>query len=222
MRILLAEDDRMLADAIARALSQSAHSVDVVHDGKAADLALSSHEFDLAILDLGLPYLDGFEVVQRLRARRSTVPTLILSVRDSVEDRVNGLDIGADDYLTKPFHLYELEARVRALIRRAHAFHSPEVTCGDLRLDVAGRRIYHGEQPIDLTAREFATAELLLMRPGRVVTRQTITDHLDGWGEGLSNNAIEVLIHRVRRKLEPCGVEIRTIRGMGYLLEHAR
>lgn len=221
MRILLAEDDGMLADAISRALSQSAHSVDIARDGRAADQALADNPYDLAILDVGLPFIDGFEVLRRLRSRRSQVPVLILSVRDGVEDRVNGLDLGADDYLTKPFHLFELEARVRALIRRAHAQSSPEIIHGRLRIDVVGRRLYCDDLPVDLTSREFATAELLLMRVNRVVTKQQLVDHLYGWEEGLSSNAVEVLIHRLRKKLEPSGLQIRTIRGMGYLVEHA-
>lgn len=221
MRILLAEDDTMLADAISRALSQSAHSVDIARDGRAADSALTDNSYDLVVLDIGLPLMDGFEVLRRLRTRRSQVPVLILSVRDGVDDRVSGLDLGADDYLTKPFHLFELEARVRALIRRAHAQSSPEIIHGRLRIDVAGRRLYCDDAPIDLTSREFATAELLLMRVNRVVTKQQLVDHLYGWEEGLSSNAVEVLIHRLRKKLELSGLQIRTIRGMGYLVEHA-
>ncbi len=161
-------------------------------------------------------------MLRRLRARRLRVPVLILSVRDSVEDRVNGLDLGADDYLTKPFHLFELEARVRALLRRAHEMASPELEHGRLRLDSSGRRLYCEGQPVELTSREFATIEVLLMRVGRVVTKQQLVDHLYGWDDGLSSNAVEVLIHRLRKKLEPTGLDIRTIRGMGYLVEHAR
>ena len=222
MRILLTEDDAMLADAVSRALSQAGHAVDVARDGAAADSALAANPYDLAILDVGLPLFDGFEVLRRLRARRLRVPVLILSVRDSVEDRVKGLDLGADDYLTKPFHLFELEARVRALLRRAHEMPSPELEHGRLRLDASGRRLYCEGQPVELTSREFATVEVLLMRVGRVVTKQQLVDHLYGWDDGLSSNAVEVLIHRLRKKLEPTGLDIRTIRGMGYLVEHAR
>lgn len=222
MRILLAEDDAMLADAVSRALSQAGHAVDVARDGGAADAALAANPYDLAILDVGLPVFDGFEVLRRLRARRLRLPVLILSVRDGVEDRVNGLDLGADDYLTKPFHLFELEARVRALLRRAHDMPSPDLVHGRLRLDASGRRLYCDDQPVELTSREFATLEVLLMRVGRVVTKQQLVDHLYGWDEGLSSNAVEVLIHRLRKKLEPTGLDIRTIRGMGYLVEHAR
>ena len=221
MRILLAEDDGMLADAVSRALSQAAHVVDIAPDGGQADRAMAANEYDLAILDVGLPVFDGFEVLRRLRGRRSTVPVLVLSVRDTVEDRVNGLDLGADDYLTKPFHLFELEARVRALIRRAHARAISDIVHGRLRIDTVGCRLYCDERPVELTSKEFGIAELLLMRAGRVVTKQHIIDHLYGWDDTLSSNAVEVMMHRLRRKLESTGLEIRTVRGMGYLVDKA-
>jgi two-component system OmpR family response regulator len=219
MRILLAEDDRMLADAVARALRQLAHSVHQVEGGRDADDALASSEFDLVILDLGLPQLDGFEVLRRLRQRRSRVPVLVLTVRDAVDDLVTVLDLGADDYLTKPFQLAELEARVRALIRRAHGAAGGQIEHGALRLDVAGRRLFCNSQPVELSAREFAVLELLLLREGRVVTKQQIAEHLYGWEEMSSSNAVDVFIYRLRRKLEACGVDVRTVRGMGYLIE---
>ncbi|MFM8609695.1 MAG: response regulator [Burkholderiaceae bacterium] len=221
MRILLVEDDEMLADAVNRALTQAAHAVDVATDGQAADASLATGTYDLVILDIGLPGIDGLEVLRRLRRRKSKVPVLVLSARDTLEDRVAGLDLGADDYLTKPFHLFELEARVRALIRRANAQFDSEVVHGRLRIDVAGRRLYCDDQPVELTSREFAVAEMLLMRAGRVVSKQQIVDHLYGWEEPLSSNTVEVLIHRLRKKLEHSGSDIRTIRGMGYLVEHA-
>ena len=212
----------MLADAVQRALSQAAHAVEVARDGAMADGALATRAYDLAILDIGLPVFDGLEVLRRLRARRNRVPVLMLSARDGVEDRVAGLDRGADDYLTKPFHLFELEARVRALLRRAHDMPQPDIVHGRLRLDVGGRRLYCDGQAVELTSRELATVEVLLMRVGRVVTKQQLADQIPGWDEGLQSNAIEVLIHRLRRKLEATGIDIRTIRGMGYLVEHAR
>ncbi|MCC6533898.1 MAG: response regulator transcription factor [Burkholderiales bacterium] len=221
MRILVVEDDAMLADAVARALTQSAHAVDIARSGEDADRALSAIVYDLVVLDLGLPGLDGFDVLKRVRARRSTVPVIILTVRDSVSDRITGLDLGADDYLTKPFHLSELEARVRALIRRANAGASSELLHGRLRLDMAGRRLYCDAQPVDLSARELAVVELLLLKEGRVVTKQQIVDHLYGWEEGSSSNAIEVFVYRLRRKLEHTGVVIRTVRGMGYMIERS-
>lgn len=220
MRILLAEDDEMLADAIFRTLSQSAHLVDIARDGGAAVHALLSAEYDLLILDIGLPVMDGLEVLRRLRLKKPELPVLMLSVRDGIHDRVKGLDLGADDYLTKPFHLFELEARVRALIRRAHAPAGLEIIHGRLRIDLTGRRIFCDAQAIDLTAREFALVELLFMRIGRVVTKQQIIDQLYGWEDGMASNAIEVLIHRVRKKLEHANCNIQTIRGMGYLVDH--
>jgi len=219
MRILLVEDDKMLAQAVERALRQSAHTVQRAATGPEAERILSGTEFDLVLLDIGLPQVDGFEVLRRMRSRRNRTPVLVLTVRDSVEDRVAGLDLGADAYLTKPFELAELEARVRALIRRSHAAASAELVHGPLRLDTAGRRLYCHGQPVELSARELSVIELLLLREGRVVTKQQIVDHLYGWEEAASSNSIEVFVYRLRRKLEGCGVDIRTIRGMGYLIE---
>jgi len=219
VRILLVEDDLMLAGAVARALRQSAHAVDTLASGDEADHYLTANEYDLVLLDVRLPKLDGFEVLRRLRQRRNQVPVLILTVRDAPEDRVTGLDLGADDYLNKPFNLPELEARVRALIRRSHASASPELLHGPLRLDMAGRRLYNAGQPLDLSARELAVTELLLLKEGRVVTKQQINEHLYGWEETSTSNAVEAFIYRLRRKLEPSGVDIRTVRGMGYLID---
>jgi two-component system OmpR family response regulator len=219
MRILLVEDDSMLADAVARALRQSAHSVQTARNGLEADQALAANRYDLLLLDVGLPKMDGFEVLKRLRQRRSSVPVLILTVRDAVEDLVKGLDLGADDYLTKPFELAELEARVRALLRRANATAQPDLVHGRLRLDVAGRRLYCDDRPLELSARELGVVELLMMKEGRVVTRQQIAEQLYGWEDDSTSNAIEVFIYRLRRKLEPSGMDIRTVRGMGYLID---
>ena len=209
----------MLADAVARALTQSAHAVDVVSTGADADKALIGTDYDVVVLDIGLPQLDGLEVLKRLRARRSGVPVLVMTARDTVEERIAGLDLGADDYIIKPFHLTELEARVRALIRRAHAATSPDLVHGHLRLDTAGRRLYVDEQPMDLSARELAVLELLLLRVGKIVTKQQIVDKLYGWEDVSSSNAVEVFIYRLRKKIDASGVNIRTIRGMGYLIE---
>lgn len=222
MRILLVEDDPILADALSRALGQSAYAVDVVGDGAQADAALALEIYDLAILDIGLPGLNGLEVLQRLRARKSHVPVLMLTAFDTLADRVKGLDLGADDYLAKPFDLPELEARVRALIRRGSANPTPSLHHGRLRLDSAARRVYHDEQPVELSAREFAVLELLLMREGRVVSKEHMVNHLYGWGDEVGANAIEVYVYRIRKKLEPLGCEIRTVRGMGYLMERER
>jgi two-component system OmpR family response regulator len=222
LRILLVEDDTLIADAVARAFGQAAHAVDVARDGEAADQALAAEAYDLVLLDIALPKIDGLDVLRRLRARRSTVPVILITVRDSLEDRIDGLDCGADDYITKPFHLSELEARARAVVRRTHSGSTSDLVHGRLRLDIAGRRLFADEEPIDLSVREFAVAELLLTRTGKVVTKQQILDKLYGWEEGSSSNAVEVFIYRLRKKLEPFGIDIRTIRGMGYLIEKAR
>jgi len=219
MRILLVEDDAMLAETVARALRQSAHTVETAARGDQADELLQHGDYDLVLLDAGLPGIDGFEVLRRLRRRRNAVPVLILTARDEPADRVAGLDLGADDYLTKPFHLSELEARVRALIRRSHASGSPELAHGPLRLDAAARRLFCNGKPLEVSARELAVLELLLLREGRVVTKQSITDRLYGWDEPLSSNAVDVFVHRLRKKLQPSGVDIRTVRGMGYLVD---
>ncbi|MGE4240005.1 response regulator transcription factor [Ramlibacter sp.] len=218
MRILLVEDDKVLADALVRALAQAAYTVDAIDTGELADVALAQHPYDLAILDIGLPGISGLEVLRRLRARKSLVPILLLTAFDTLQDRVKGLDLGADDYLAKPFDLPELEARVRALLRRG-AQATPDIEYGDLRFDTVARRLYHRDQPIDLSARELALIELMFLRVGRVVSKEHITNQLYGWGDDVAPNAVEVLVYRVRKKLESFGCEIKTIRGMGYLIE---
>ena len=219
MRILIAEDDPLLADGLTRSLRSGEYAVDCVHDGASADHALSTQTYDLAILDLGLPRLDGFEVLKRLRRRAATPPVLILTARDALQDRVRGLDLGADDYMTKPFELPELEARVRALIRRTVAGGNTLIRHGRLALDTTGRRVTVDDQPLDLTARELGVLEVLMLRSGRVVSKDQITEKLYSWDEEVGANAIEVCVHRLRKKIEPSGISIRTIRGLGYLME---
>lgn len=219
MRILIVEDDAVLASALTRALNQAAYTVDVVDNGEDANEALKGHPYDLVVLDIALPELDGLTVLRRLRDRQVHVPVLILTARDTLEDRVMGLDSGADDYMTKPFDLPEFEARVRALIRRGHFNSSNSLTHGKLRFDSAAKRLFYNDQPVDISMRELAVIELLLSRQGRVVTKEQLVDHLFGWGDVANSNAIEVYIHRVRKKLEPFGIDIRTVRGMGYLLD---
>ena len=220
MRILLVEDDKVLADALSRALVQSAHAVDIVATGEGADNALALGIYDLAVLDIGLPGLSGLDVLRRLRARKSTLPVLMLTALDALEDRVRGLDLGADDYLAKPFDLPELEARVRALLRRG-SNSTPYLEHGLLRFDTVGRRVFYDKRPLELSPRELAVLELLLMRAGRVVSKEQLVNHLYGWDDEVGDNAIEVNVYRLRKKLEPLGCEIRTVRGMGYLMDRS-
>jgi two-component system OmpR family response regulator len=219
MRILLVEDDALLADGLARSLRQSGYIVEVASDGKTADLWLETEAFDLAILDLGLPELDGSTVVQRLRRRKQSTPVLILSARMALEERVRLLDLGADDYVVKPVALVELEARVRALIRRGQATPEPFIQLGRLRLDTVGKRAWFEGEALDLSAREWAALEFLAKRVNRIVNKEQIMHTLYSWEEEITPNAIEKFISRLRSKLEPAGITIRTVRGLGYFLE---
>jgi two-component system OmpR family response regulator len=219
MRILLAEDDSVLADGLTRSLRQSGFVTDCVKNGVEADSALSTQDFDLLILDLGLPKMSGLEVLQRLRARNSRLPVLILTAGDSIEQRVKGLDLGADDFMAKPFALSELEARVRALTRRGAGGGPTVIKHGPLSYDQVGRIAYINEQMLDLSARELGLLEVLLQRSGRLVSKEQLVDHLCEWSEEVSNNAIEVYVHRLRKKIEIGGLRIATVRGLGYCLE---
>lgn len=218
MRILLAEDDVVIADGLLRSLRRGGFAVDHVSSGAEADVALLSQPYDLLILDLGLPKLPGIEVLKRLRSRKSAMPVLILTAQDGIEERVRGLDAGADDYLTKPFALPELEARVRALTRRGTG--QPRcIELGALTYDQADRVVKINGQLVELSAREIGLLEVLVLRVGRLVSKDQLVDHLCGWGEEVSSNAIEVYVHRLRKKLEDSGVRIVTVRGLGYCLE---
>ena len=219
MRILIVEDDPVLADGLMRSLRAADYAVDCTADGGEADHVLMAQNYDLVILDIGLPKLDGYEVLRRLRRRGSKTPVLFLTARDGLDDRVRGLDLGGDDYLTKPFDLPELEARVRALIRRGQSGGGSLLVHGALKLDTAGRRATLNDEPLELSARELGVLEVLMLRSGRVVNKDQLAEQLYGWDEEVGTNAIEVYVHRLRRKLEPAGVAIRTIRGLGYLLE---
>jgi two-component system, OmpR family, response regulator len=219
MRILIAEDDAIMADGLTRSLRQSGYVVDRVGTGLEADCAVTRGEFDLLILDLGLPKMGGLEVLRRLRARQSNLPVLILTALDGVNDRVRGLDLGADDYLAKPFDLNELEARVRALTRRGAAGVSGVLRHGELSYDQIGRVTQLRGKLLDLSARENGLLEILLQRVGRIVSKEQLVEHLCEWGEEVSTNAIEVYVHRLRKKIEAEGVRIVTVRGLGYCLE---
>lgn len=218
MRILVAEDDANLADSLKHSLHNAGYAVDCVQTGLEADSAVASSEFDLLILDLGLPKMSGLEVLRRLRARRSSLPVLILTALDSVNDRVHGLDLGADDYLVKPFVLAELEARVRALVRRGSSG-SPLLHFGALCFDTVGQVARIDDEVVELSARELALLRILLQRPGCMVSKEHLVNHVCEWGEEISVNAIEVYIHRLRKKLHRGGVKIATVRGLGYCLE---
>jgi DNA-binding response OmpR family regulator len=218
MRILVVEDDALLADGLTATLTRTGHAVQQARTGRHADLLLRADEFDLVVLDVGLPDIDGFEVLRRMRVRRSATSVLVLTARDAVEDRVHGLDLGADDYLTKPFSLTEFEARVRALLRRSAAPPAHWSVAG-LAVDVAAKRVRVHDKPVDLTPREWALLELFLARPHRVLSKEQIAESLFAVEETLSPNAIEVYVSRLRTKIEAAGVHIRTVRGFGYMWE---
>jgi two-component system OmpR family response regulator len=218
MRILVVEDDALLADGLTRVLKRSGHAVDQVRTGLQADNSLRITSYELVVLDVGLPGIDGFEVLRRLRSRRSKANVLVLTARDGVEDRVRGLDLGADDYLTKPFSVTEFEARVRALSRRP-TLAAASIVIRGLSVDVEAKRVKVNDVPIDLTAREWALLELFLARPGRVLSKEQIAQQLASYEDTLTVNAIEVYVSRLRSKVEASGVRIRTVRGFGYLWE---
>jgi len=219
MRILVVEDDDHLADGISRSLTRSGHAVDVAADGLNAEAALVITPYDLVILDLQLPQRNGLEVLRNYRSGGGTAPVMILTARGAVADRVGGLDTGADDYLAKPFELAELEARVRSLLRRASAAPAPVLRHGSLSLDTVGRRVEIGGEGVDMSMREIALLEMLLLRTGRVVSKEALLEKLYGADEHVGENAVEVFVHRVRRKLEAAGVSIRTVRGLGYMID---
>ncbi|MBI4695161.1 MAG: response regulator transcription factor [Gammaproteobacteria bacterium] len=216
MRILLVEDDALLGDGLQRGLRQAGYEVDWLRDGRSAVAALAHEPFAAAVLDLGLPQLDGLDVLKAVRAAENRVPVLILTARDAIDDRITGLDRGADDYLVKPCDLGELAARLRALIRRSSGQASPVYECGSLVVDPAAHRVTWRGQVVDLSAREFALLQELARDAGRVLSRDQLIERLYPWGDEIESNAIEVHIHHLRRKLEP-GVII-TLRGVGYML----
>jgi two-component system OmpR family response regulator/two-component system response regulator QseB len=216
MRILVVEDDPLLGDAIQAGLRQLGHAVDWVRDGAAADAALHDEAYAAVVLDLGLPRRDGLAVLRAARARGARVPVLVLTARDTVADRIAGLDAGADDYLIKPFDLGELAARLRALERRAAGSAAPRLSAGEVELDPAAHRVWFRGREVALSAREFALLETLMRNAGRVLSRAQIEAQLYAWDEEVESNAVEVHIHHLRRKLAP--ELIVTVRGVGYLL----
>jgi two-component system response regulator TctD len=219
VRILLVEDHPPLAESVAQALKNAGLNVDLLNDGVAADLALQSESYALAILDVGLPRMDGFEVLARLRERGDRLPVLMLTARGEVKDRVQGLNLGADDYLAKPFELTELEARVKALLRRSVLGGDRQQRCGPLIYDLNTSRFTLGEEALSLTSREHAVLAALIARPGRVMSKEQLAAQVFGLDEEASPEAIEIYVHRLRKKLEAGAVRIVTFRGLGYLLE---
>ncbi len=217
MRILLVEDDKLSGEGTRRGLAQDGYTVDWVKDGALADQALKTEKFDLVVLDLGLPKLSGMVVLQNLRERGDTTPVLILTARESIEDRVKGLDTGADDYLTKPFNLDELLARLRSLQRRFASRAAPLLVHNDITLDPASHTVVYREEPINLSRREFALLHVLLENAGRVLSREHLTQSLYGWGEEVDSNALEVHVHNLRKRFGQNF--IRTVRGIGYTIE---
>ena len=216
MRILVVEDDALLGDAIQAGLKQSGYAVDWMKDGVSAEQALTTEPYAAVVLDLGLPRLSGLEVLRRLRSRSTPIPVLILTAMDTVEDRIGGLDAGADDYLIKPFDMGELAARLRALIRRASGKTEPLLQIAGVKLDPAANRVLYRDKPVELSAREFAVLHALMLNAGKVLSRAQLEEQLYAWGDEIESNAVEVHIHHLRRKLFPELIE--TIRGVGYLM----
>ena len=219
MRVLLIEDDTILADGLVRALKQADYAVDWSGDGIEARAILRTYDFDLVILDLTLPKLDGLELLRDLRDQKKQTPVLIITARSDVGDRIRGLDLGADDYLTKPFELGEFDARVRALIRRSHGSGLQRLSCGRLNLDLTAHRAFIDLEPLDLPRREFHILEALMTGRGRILNKEQIIDHISEFDDELSTSAVEIYISRLRKKLEPAGVGIRVVRGIGYIIE---
>ena len=216
MRLLLVEDDLMIGESVRQGLRQDGFTVDWVQDGRAAELALRDEVYDLLVLDLGLPKKDGLDVLKTLRLRGNRIPVLVLTARDTVADRVKGLDSGADDYLVKPFDLDELAARIRALLRRQSGRAAPTIEFGELRLSPATHEVTFQGKPLSLSAREFSLLEVFLDRPGVVLSREQLEEKLYGWGEEVESNTVEVYIHALRRKL---GQDfIKNVRGVGYMV----
>ena len=216
MRILVVEDDSMIGEAVCHALKDAGYAVDWVHDGAAALTAVTTQEYGTVLLDLGLPGKDGLEVLRAIRARNNPVPVLVMTARDALDDRISGLDAGADDYVLKPFEMSELLARMRAVARRKDGKASPLLTNGILALDPATREVTQGTTAVRLSAREFSLLQALLVRPGSILSRTELEDRLYGWGDEVESNAVEFLIHSLRKKLGNSA--IRNVRGVGWMV----
>jgi DNA-binding response OmpR family regulator len=219
MHVLLVEDDGPLAASIAHVLQAQGWRVDVSPRGEPVPHSLAQDHYDIVVLDLGLPGIDGLETLRRLRAAGHHLPVLVLTARDAIEDRVQGLELGADDYLGKPFAPVELVARLRALARRHENRRAETQALGLLRFNTQAMRAWIGDQPLALTARESVVLQYLLLKTGSIVPREQLSALVPGWTAGTSDNALELLISRLRAKLEPAGLRLRTVRGLGYLLE---
>ena len=221
MRILVVEDDGLVAAGLKQGLVQAGYTVDVAASAEAAEACAKDESFDLAVVDIGLPRIDGLTLIRQWRAQGRVFPVLVLSARSSMEDTISGLDVGADDYLGKPFRLPELVARIRALIRRSHAVADSCLRHGALQLDTATRSASLGEQALELTPREWAILEILLLASPKVVSKDRLVQGLAGWDKDVTPNAVEVHVSRLRAKLGVGGIEIRTVRGIGYRLDAA-
>ncbi|WP_425072998.1 response regulator transcription factor [Sagittula sp. S175] len=219
MRIAIIEDNETLASGIAFRLRDRGHSVDLLHDGAEANAFLAREGADLVVLDLNLPGMDGIDVLRALRRRGDGTPVILLTARSETAERVAGLDAGADDYLTKPFEMDELEARLRAMARRKNLEFSARDALGPLVFDRTGRQLLHDEQPLDIPRKEIATLECLLERRGRLVSKAQLISHVYGVGADAEESAIEPHVSRLRKRLEPFGIRIKTARGLGYMLE---
>lgn len=220
MKILLVEDDSVLIDGLTHTLTQSGYDVTSAVTGAYAEGIMLAKDFDLIILDLGLPDMDGKKFLWKLRMRKITIPVLILTARDAVNDRIEGLQKGADDYIVKPFDLSELETRIHALIRRSYGNFSKDISCGRLTLDTLEHQVLADGEPLILFSREYGVLESLMLQLGRVVSKDKIAQRLAaGDDDEIGDNAIEVNIHRLRKRIKPYGVRIKTLRGLGYMLE---
>ncbi|SDO13341.1 response regulator transcription factor [Afipia sp. GAS231] len=217
MRVLVVEDDRMVGAAVVQALKDAAYAVDWVTDGATAIEAAAIESYDVALLDLGLPLADGREVLRHLRSKRERLPVIIVTARDGVEHRIDGLDLGADDYLVKPFEIRELLARMRAVLRRQGSGASPILSNGETTLDPATHTASHRDETVALTAREFALLQALLIRPGSILSRNELERTIYGWNEEVESNAVEFLIHAIRKKLG--SQVIRNVRGVGWMVD---